>query len=737
MPSPAPPATAASTPKYRAFICYSQQDRIVAERVHRRLESYRVPKHLVGRETATGPAPSRLSPIFRDCDELAASSDIGAELKEAICASQFLIVLCSPAAAQSRWVNAEIEIFRTCGTENDRRILCAILSGDPGTSVPETECFPPALRQDTVDAAMPWHFPLAANFRSGTERHEDEELRLIAAMLDVNFDELKRREHVRRIRTLRRALIIALVLVLAFAALAAFAFLERGQAQRSAQHATRARSEAEKLVDFMIFDLRDKLESLGKLSLLEPANEKVRRYYETIAPEEENVELLRHRSFVLEQHGDDLVVKGDTRAADEYYRAAMAIRERLLNLKPKEDLLRTDLAGIHTKLSGIAHIQNNLTVALAEQTTATSIFEQLTQRDISNANCHFGLATALVGTASLHLQTGETNQAEKELRRAVEIFEQLVSVAPTPATVANCIAALNQLGQTLRKTGEKSEAEADLRRAISLGEKLLQKDPENAKLLEQFQFSHAVLSEVLGEAGRQDESLVQRREALKINRQLAALEPRNVEYQRGLASTCIMVGELLCQQNRYSDAEPYIREALSITEKLVAEHPGDKRCLADLPNHYNHLSGLYLGLGKPKEALQQTQRAVEIRRKICVGDPTNKEMKHWLGYDIHCAGVALLDLKRPTEAEKCFRESIAIANELVDVDPSNLVPLQFRALYELQFGAALRGQNRTDEARAAYRRCLQTVAQYTAKGGLAQSVHYPREEAEKALVALR
>ena len=117
--------------KYRAFVCYSQQDRQIAERLHRRLETYHVPKRLIGRETPLGLVPARLAPIFRDSDELAASSDIGKELREALCQSQFLIVLGSPAAAKSRWVNAETEIFRACRPENEDRILCAVLSGKP------------------------------------------------------------------------------------------------------------------------------------------------------------------------------------------------------------------------------------------------------------------------------------------------------------------------------------------------------------------------------------------------------------------------------------------------------------------------------------------------------------------------------------------------------------------------------------------------------------------------------
>jgi hypothetical protein len=43
--------------QYRAFISYSQSDRLVADWLHHALVSYRIPTKLVGRETAVGPVP--------------------------------------------------------------------------------------------------------------------------------------------------------------------------------------------------------------------------------------------------------------------------------------------------------------------------------------------------------------------------------------------------------------------------------------------------------------------------------------------------------------------------------------------------------------------------------------------------------------------------------------------------------------------------------------------------------
>jgi len=56
--------------KYRAFISYSHRDEKWAAWLHSALETYRIPKSLVGSETSFGVVPARLAPVFRDRDEL-------------------------------------------------------------------------------------------------------------------------------------------------------------------------------------------------------------------------------------------------------------------------------------------------------------------------------------------------------------------------------------------------------------------------------------------------------------------------------------------------------------------------------------------------------------------------------------------------------------------------------------------------------------------------------------------
>jgi hypothetical protein len=129
--------------RFRAFISYSQKDKAHARRLHRALEAYRVP---AGLEVAGVDAKRRkLGRFFRDDEEMGAASDPGAALLGAIADAENLIVICSPNAAKSKWVNDEITHFKRTGRAD--RIFAVIVAGAPN-SEEETECFPPALRFD-------------------------------------------------------------------------------------------------------------------------------------------------------------------------------------------------------------------------------------------------------------------------------------------------------------------------------------------------------------------------------------------------------------------------------------------------------------------------------------------------------------------------------------------------------------------------------------------------------------
>jgi hypothetical protein len=217
----AQPTDAATTAAYAAFISYSHADEGTAKWLHRKLEAYRTPRPLIGREGRYGAIPARVGKVFRDREEFGAGGELRREIESALDRSTALIVLCSPRSAASTYVAAEIDYFGSRGRGD--RIIPVIVDGEP------PECFPRPLRDGAER--------LGADFRAHKDGRDAGLLKVLAGLHGVPLDELVQRERVAQRWRLRAA--IAAVAV--FAGLAVVATILGWLANRNANLAqTRA-----------------------------------------------------------------------------------------------------------------------------------------------------------------------------------------------------------------------------------------------------------------------------------------------------------------------------------------------------------------------------------------------------------------------------------------------------------------------------------------------------------------
>ena len=130
-------------------------------------------------------------------------------------------MLCSPAAARSRWVNQEVIDFKKLGRAD--RVHALIIDGDPGAAPDKGGCFPPALVSKLADDGTltpdPSHEVLAADLRPEGDGRDEAKLKLIAGLLGIPFNSLRRREAAAaRKRLLITQAIAASMMLLAIAA---------------------------------------------------------------------------------------------------------------------------------------------------------------------------------------------------------------------------------------------------------------------------------------------------------------------------------------------------------------------------------------------------------------------------------------------------------------------------------------------------------------------------------------
>lgn len=187
--------------QYYAFISYKRDDQKWAEWLQEKLEHYKLPSNLNGRDSL----PKEIRPIFRDKSELAAGV-LADEIQKALDNSKYLIVICSPHSAKSEWVNKEVQAFIDSGRTD--KIIPFIIEGVPNSGNDETECFPKAIRELPAEDEL-----LGVNINE--MGRDAAAVKVVAQMFGLRFDDLWQRHE--REKKRRRHLITAAITAFAIA----------------------------------------------------------------------------------------------------------------------------------------------------------------------------------------------------------------------------------------------------------------------------------------------------------------------------------------------------------------------------------------------------------------------------------------------------------------------------------------------------------------------------------------
>ena len=124
---------------YYAFISYSTADSKWAKWLQNELSYYHIPSSV--KKSRIG-IPDKIRPVFIYEYDLAGNR-LHTAIQQELESSKYLIVICSPNAAKSKYVNGEIETFIRMG--RGEYIIPFIVDGEVNSSDSSQECFPPAL----------------------------------------------------------------------------------------------------------------------------------------------------------------------------------------------------------------------------------------------------------------------------------------------------------------------------------------------------------------------------------------------------------------------------------------------------------------------------------------------------------------------------------------------------------------------------------------------------------------
>lgn len=426
--------------KYKAFISYSHKDRKWTRWLHRRLETYPIPKNIIGNVTPAGIIPKRLKPIFRDREELSASNNLGEKIEAALASSQSLIIICSPAAAKSKWVNQEILTFKR--NNRDAQLFSVIVEGEPyASTMPgrETEeCFPPALRYevnpDGTLSDMPAE-PLAADLRPHADGKRLGALKLISGMIGVGLDEVVQRDMKRSRKRVTAITTGSLATVLAMGTLTGFALDARQEAEEAQLEAEAGRNDAEESIEFMLTDLKPELEKVGRLNALSVIGQRAEAYYDKYPASKHSDEALGRRARVFHFLGEILDKEGELDLANTYFQQAYEATSLLLQRNPTN----TDRIYEHAQSAFWAGYVPFRKGDLLQTEHRFKEYNQLAKKltDLRPENLRFQneLVSTYVNLGSFYIKQESHLEALQNFERALAKYETLMSGSQTDSNI--------------------------------------------------------------------------------------------------------------------------------------------------------------------------------------------------------------------------------------------------------------------------------------------------------------
>lgn len=593
--------------RFQAFISYSHADARWSAWLQRKLETYRVPRRVRGQPGKYGPVLERIGAVFRDREDLSAAGDLGDTIRGALAGSAALLVVCSPAAARSPWVDKEILTFKQLNGED--RIYALIVDGEPNAG-DERECFPPALRFHlNADGRLSERRaePLAADVRRGKDGRSLALLKVLSGLLGVDLDLLRQREQQRQQRRLLAIAAASMCGMMLTGYLAITASLARNDAQRR-------QAQAEDILGFMLGDLRQKLTTVGRLDLMRAVDDKATGYFASLDPRDISDRALEEQARSLTGIGRVRLDEGNHEEALSAFREAHSRSLVLFERQPEYGRRLFDLAQAEYWIGFVAWRQGRLDDAETWLTRYRDSALKLAAMDRSNFDWQREVAYGHHNLAVLDQSRGRIKEAERALRAELDLYRDWVNAHPSDTGLRSEAATVaSWLGSLALREGRLGEARTlfdEQVKALSLNREA---EPLNWKW--RFDLLNALIlfAEVEAKLGNYASAREKVSDASSLAAGLTEQDPSNLSWQNA-QGLCYWWQARLESEVAPDQAKSWARIAERLFADAVEIHPEDERYLRWLAKSRLLLAELAMNTGTPGEAahwLGLVQRELE------------------------------------------------------------------------------------------------------------------------------
>jgi tetratricopeptide (TPR) repeat protein len=328
------------------------------------------------------------------------------------------------------------------------------------------------------------------------------------------------------------------------------------------------RRQAEGLVAFMLGDLKDKLEPIGRLDALDGVGSRVLAYYSRQDKSELTDASLTQRSKALSLMGQIADARGDSRTSLKLYREAMAgtaeamrrrptdpepifdhaqnvfyvgsishddgdfrtaensfreyqrLARQMIALQPDSMKYRMEQQYAEFNLGVVLSDERRFAEAVSQFEEALSTMQAISSADPSNKSYQQNIAESLTWLADAERAVGKYDRAIAHRQRNVAVYNQLLRATGDVQYRQHIVPALRSLGDLYEERGQHAAAETQYRASVANADALVTVEPNNTVWTDYGIRGYLDLARVLIATGRHDEARLQ---ASTASRMLDAL----------------------------------------------------------------------------------------------------------------------------------------------------------------------------------------------------------------------
>jgi serine/threonine protein kinase/tetratricopeptide (TPR) repeat protein len=450
----------------------------------------------------------------------------------------------------------------------------------------------------------------------------------------------------------------------------------RDRAQREEQIAVTRKQAAERLIDYMFSDMKDRLDAAGRLDMLAGLGAEVKRYYATLQgmpggmPREDEIRMAEAIQLIGE-------AEHKSGKPDQALATWKEARERLIAVvgnstaEPTRKLRRL-IARLDYEAGVIFQERGKLDDALKDFTAAQTALEQLQKEEPTSKQ-------VILDTADTHDRLGDLLRLDGKIDEAFDQYmegknDREKAASQGNGKVSDEVLALStshfKLGSVFQNRGESSSAVDEYQTALRLRETLLDSNPDHVRYQEGVLEVLRELAEVRRQLGDENAAIDAYKRAVTLGNQLTQRDPTNTEWQYQKGNLLSDLGFTLIDTGAFKDGLAEIERSIDVNKDLVARDAKSARYKIALSRSNARAGDALLYLGRTADAVAQYRYALELRQALVDRDAKSVAYRRSVAWSYSKLAKAFTINGDIAKALEAHEQALATRKQLVDEAPS-------------------------------------------------------------------